>query len=339
MSFQATARVLALQRKHPEIKLTPNAWRVLIYLADCANEKAAQENGGRYFAFPRQSDFLDRLAIGSGTLYRALDQLEYGCGFYLITRRNRKDARAALYDLHILDSDLTGEALEARKQFAEARLSRSRGREGERKRNAVSLTPVLPQITSQNGRYYGESPAALPPQTGGNYLPKSTNTHEITSQNGSYNQEGICTNRESNQESSPDDGTLRTADDAVPIGRRAYTAAVWATFCELPGAKRRRPSPQERKLIGEWFAGGVPAANVCIALWEGFGRRIKELGAAPPRINSLEYFRTIVPDIAMQAQRFSNSRTAAFVLERMRQQVLDAIERPKVLAAKAGRSP
>jgi hypothetical protein len=134
-----------------EIKLTPNTWRLLDYLAWRANEEAAKANGGQYHCFPGQDRTLTDLRFSSATFYRSMDELEFTCGFYLITRRNyADDKRAILIDLHIRPSDFFPDAIQQRRQAAEARLSATRGKPGVRKRITSHDERYLPEITSQN---------------------------------------------------------------------------------------------------------------------------------------------------------------------------------------------
>ncbi len=182
MGYKAQEHVRTLLRKpRREINLTSSSRRLLDYFAFCANEEDCKTNGA-YFCFPSEEKILKELCLGHGTLYRALDQLEYTCGLYLITRRGCQDGRAALYDLHILPKDLQPEAILERKQAADARLSLASGKRGARKRNTSPIGMCLPEITSQNGTHYIPKWDVITSQNG-------TETPEITSQNGTQNRE------------------------------------------------------------------------------------------------------------------------------------------------------
>jgi len=178
MGYDAQEFVRKLPR---EIKLTPTSRRLIDYLAWRANEKDALKCGV-YSTYPAESAILDDLKIGRGTLYRSFNQLEFECGFYLITRRDSKDRRAVLFDLHIRPEDLKPDAVLERKQLADARLSAARGKIGFRKRITSQIGTCLPEITSQNGTEHVPKRDVITSQNG-------TETPEITSQNGTQNKE------------------------------------------------------------------------------------------------------------------------------------------------------
>ncbi len=199
MGYNAQELVRKLPR---EIKLTANSHRLLDYLAFCANEKDAEKNGV-YSTFPSEDRILSELHFSSATMYRSLDELEYRCGFYLITRRDCKDRRSALYDLHIYADDLQPDAIAARKQAADARLSAARGKVGVRKRITSQNERCLPNITSHSER-------CLPDITSQNETQHLSKREVITSQNETQNKEYKRT-RNLNQERNREKGGGGTA--------------------------------------------------------------------------------------------------------------------------------
>src|SRR2546425_1358251 len=171
-----------LVRRPPrEIKLAANSRRLLDYLAFCANEEDAEKTGV-YSTYPSEDRILSDLGFGRATMYRSLAELEYTCGFYLITRRDCKDRRSALYDLHIDPEDLRPKAILRRKQSADARLSASRGKQGVRTRNTSQSETYLPEITSQSETQHVSKRDVITSQN-------ETETPKITSQNETQNKE------------------------------------------------------------------------------------------------------------------------------------------------------
>lgn len=175
-----------------EIKLTSNARRLLDHFAWRANEKDAAQCGV-YSCHPSEGTILRDLGFSSATLYRALDLLEFDCGFYLITRRNGRDQRSVLYDLHIQSADLQPAAMLERKQSADQRLSAMRGKAGARKRNTSQIGTYSLEITSQNERY-------SPPLTSQNETQHLPKREVITSQNERYSTEITSQNERQNKE-------------------------------------------------------------------------------------------------------------------------------------------
>src|SRR5262249_44586818 len=122
MGFKAQEHARNLPR---EIKLHGAAAQILDNLSHHANDKDADDpggrTGGRYIAWPAIETICRETRRGTRTVARALNQLEFGCGFYLIQRRKR--GRGNDYVLYIRPEDLTPEAILARKQAADEQLS------------------------------------------------------------------------------------------------------------------------------------------------------------------------------------------------------------------------
>jgi hypothetical protein len=264
VSYNAQKLVRQLPREITSLKLTPNSWRLLDFLAHCANEEDALKQGGQYFAFPGEDVILRDLNFSSATLYRAYEQLEYTCGFYLITRRDCKDRRKVLCDLHIHPRDFKPEALQEREQAAAARLSLARGNKGARKRNTSQNERYLPEITSQNERYSAEIPHPKCEVITSQFAEK---TPEITSQNETQNKEVICTNRENKP------------------GRGENAAAPPPTPSRKPGSKTSGLQNAETRIL-------EAHAEMWTALVDELTRRIP-LPAKFEKANNAESYRLL----------------------------------------------
>jgi hypothetical protein len=132
----------------------------------------------------------------------------------------------------------------------------------------------------------------LHPNTRNKSVSLSTGVHSLTSS--------------SHQHAADDDVKDPPPKADPPETRRAYAETLRRTFNTLPTARRRRSlSPDDRQLAFEWYARGLPAKVVEIALWLGVGRRIKEPGVAPPPVNSLSYFADVVEEIAPVVPRLT----------------------------------
>jgi hypothetical protein len=167
LGLKACALVYNLPLRR-ENKLRKSGRRLLLYFAERANDKRAEEPGGVYACWPSEETITKDLDIHRSTFYRGLRDLTVECGLYLVTLEPRKKGGGNLYVLHIRPEDLTPQAILLRKQSHDARVSS--GRRKQANTSQIATFPAFDNVanceisTSQNATYSAENTSQIATQ-------------------------------------------------------------------------------------------------------------------------------------------------------------------------------